>query len=151
MEKSIVNKIKLFLILTILVLLGWFVYFILFSRTSRSVLESVSGFELDNTYNIQTIQDDWAEPMSMRSDGVVFLKVNLTETQCTDLINQASKRNYQPLPIKQLESFAGIPTAIKNATTGVFLMNIGVPDNRDITLAIIDTTSKKMYIYICYM
>ncbi len=130
-------------------LVGWLSYVLFSPRTSHSVIELVSGIELEDTYNIQTLQDDWADPTSFRGEGVVFFKIYLTEHQCSSIVKEATILNYKRCPIAY--TTMGLPTEISGITNGIYRMKIGSPDNRDVDICMIDVANKIMYVYIYIM
>ena len=146
------SKRKITLIVSVvgLLVVSWLCYSIFFSRTNTTIVETVSGLELVGSYDIQVIEDSWADPTSTSSDGKTFLKVNLTEEQCSALVNQARQLNYQNFPII-LTGTTELPNEITNINDGMYRINIGVPDNRDVKVSAIDVGNKKLYVFFNYM
>jgi hypothetical protein len=149
-SNAVKKKIRLFLFFVGFVAIGLICYELLFSRTNLSVVKSVSGLELDDTYHIQTIQDDWADPTSMNGEGSAFFKVNLTAEQCSSLVNEATKLHYRQCPIVYTGSM-GLPPKIAGITNGIYRNNIGAPDDRDVDISVVDLSHKILYVYVRIM
>ncbi|MBK7573403.1 MAG: hypothetical protein IPI10_18040 [Bacteroidetes bacterium] len=75
--------------------------------------------------------------------------MNLTEEQCSALVNQARQLNYQNLIV--LTGTTELPNEITNINDGMYRINIGVPDNRDVKVSAIDVGNKKLYVFFNYM
>ena len=112
-------------------------------RTPLKVARLISGLEISKEIEVEMIQDDWA----LNGDGTTYVKARLTDRELSELIRQATQKDYKSLPLPH----KNIPVGIADGINGYYFLELNKDDSRDYTLTVIDSDKKEITVYIDYM
>ena len=112
-------------------------------RTPLKVARLISGLEISKEIEVEMIQDDWA----LNGDGTTYVKARLTDRELSELIRQATHKDYKSLPLPH----KNIPVGIADGINGYYFLELNKDDSRDYTLTVIDSDKKEITVYIDYM